>query len=320
MKNFTFIINILIYFIILFSIYILFQKSIEESFKSFSRRAGRRKKKVPLYEYIRKVIISIYDVFDERELETKIFNFYIKTISIFIVVFIVFLRYSLMGRPVLQAISSSLLIAAICGLIPYGVLFNKLLMTQSDSSRDATIIITTLLNQYRIYNFNMMAAIDATILALDESVITRRYLIRLSMRIKEYRSEAELIKILDEFSFAVNTNWIRMLSDAIFFSVNSKIDVTLSLNGIIKQIKLIDDIQNTGKRLNNEGFAMAKYLAPIMFVIMLWVSMSMMEMKIDEILFRQINGQGLMFLYLMIGLGLASYVVEYLYKHRKFDF
>ena len=320
MKNFMFIINILIYFIILFSIYLVFQKGIEESFKSFFRLTSRRKKKAPLYEYIRKVIISIYDVFDERELETKIFSFYSKTVSIFAVVFIVFLRYSLMGKSMPQAILSSLLIAVICSLIPYVILLNRLLMTQSDSSRDATIIVTTLLNQYRIYNFNMVSAIDATILALDESVITRRYIMRLSMRIKEYRSEAELIKILDEFSFAVNTNWIRMLSDAIFFGVNSKIDVTLSLNGIIKQIKLIDDIQNTGKRLNNEGFAMAKFLAPIMFIIMLWVSIKMMGMKIDEILFRQINGQGLMFLYLMIGLGLASYVVEYLYKHRKFDF
>lgn len=320
MKNIVFIINILIYFLVLFSIYIIFQKGIVESFKNFSRITNRRKKKTPLYEHIRKLIVSIYDVFDERELQTKIFNFYVKTVTIFVIVFIVFFRYSLMGKAILQAISSSLLIATICSLIPYGILFNKLLMTQSDSSRDATIIVTTLLNQYRIYNFNMAAAIDATILALDESVITRRYLMRLSMRIKEYRSEVELIKILDEFSFAVNTNWIRMLSDAIFFSISSKIDVTLSLNGIIKQIKLIDDIQNTGRRLNNEGFAMAKFLAPIMFIIMIWICVKMMGMEIDEILYRQINGQGVVFLYLMIGLGLASCVVEYLYKHRKYDF
>jgi hypothetical protein len=259
-------------------------------------------------------------VFDERELQTKIFNLYSKTVSILVIVFIVFFRYSLMGKSVVQAIISSLLISIICSLIPYGILLNKLLMTQSDSSRDATIVVTTLLNQYRIYNFNMAAAIDATILALDESVITRRYLMRLSMRIKEYRSEAELITILEEFSFAVNTNWIRMLSDAIFFSISSKIDVTLSLNGIIKQIKLIDDVQNAGKRLNNEGFAMSKFLAPLMIIIMLWICTKMMGMKLDEILYRQINGQGIMFLYLMIGLGLASYVVEYLYKHRKFDF
>ena len=320
MRNFVFLINILIYFIILFSIYIVFQKGIVDSFKSFSRFTNRRKKKTFLYEHIRKLIISIYDVFDERELQTKIFNFYSKTVLIFVIVFIVFLRYSLMGSAIAQAIFTSMLIAIVCSLIPYGVLFNKLLMTQSDSSKDATIIVTTLLNQYRIYNYNMAAAIDATILALDESVITRRYLMRLSMRIKEYRSEAELIKILDEFSFAVNTNWIRMLSDAIFFSISSKIDVTLSLNGIIKQIKLIDDIQNTGRRLNNEGFAMAKFLAPIIFIIMLWISVKMMGMEIDEILYRQINGQGIVFLYLMIGLGLASYVVEYLYKHRKYDF
>ena len=320
MDSFAFIINILIYFIILFSIYMMFQKCIEESIKSLFRIISRRKRKDPLYEYIRKIIISIYDIFDERELETKIFNFYVMTISIFMLVFIVFLRYSLMGKSIPQAILSSLLLATICSLIPYGILLNKLLMTQSDSSKDATIVVTTLLNQYRIYNFNMIAAIDATILALDDNVITRRYLMRLSMRIKEYRSEKELIKILNEFSFAVNTNWIRMLSDAIFFSVNSKIDVTLSLNGIIKQIKLIDDIQNTGKRLNNEAFVMAKFLAPTMFLIMVGVCIKMMGMKLDEILFRQVNGHGLMFLYLMIGLGLASYVIEYLYKHRKFDF
>ena len=320
MEKLTFIISIFIYFIILFSIYIIFQKGIEECLKGFSRYTYRRKKRAPLYEHIRRIIISIDDVFDEREIETNIFSFYIKTTLIFAVIFIVLLRYSLMGKSFLHATLSSLLIATICSAIPYGILLNKLLMTQSNSSKDATIVVTTLLNKYRIYNFNMVTAIDATILALDESVITRRYLMRLSMRLKEYRSEKELIKILDEFSFAVNTNWIKMLSDAIFFAVNSKIDVTLSLNGIIKQIKLIDDIQNTGKRLNNEGFAMAKFLAPAMFIIMIWVSMKMMGMGIDEILFRQINGQGLIFLYLIIGLGLASYAIEYLYKHRKYDF
>ena len=320
MNNFVFLINILIYFIIIFSIYIIFQKGIIESFKGLAHRNRRRKKKTALYEHIRKLIISIYDVFDERELHAKVFNLYAKTVCIFTIVFIVFLKYSLMAKSISQSIFSSLLIATICSLIPYGLLYNKLLMTQSDSSKDATLIVTTLLNQYRIYNFNMAAAIDATILVLDEDVITRRYLMRLSMRIKEYRSEQELINILDEFTFTVNTNWIRMLSDAIFFSISSKIDVTLSLNGIIKQIKLIDDVRNTGNRLNNEGFAMAKYLAPIMFLIMVWICVKMMGMGIDEILFRQINGQGLLFLYLMLALGLASYVLEYLYKHRKYDF
>ncbi len=320
MKNFVFIVNIFIYFLIVFSIYIIFQKSLIESFRSLGQRSGRRKKKTALYEHIRKLFISIYDVFDERELHAKIFNFYVKVACIFTILFIVFLKYSLMAKSISLSIISSLLIATICSLIPYGLLYNKLLMTQSDSSKDATIIVTTLLNQYRIYNFNMAAAIDATILVLDDNVITRRYLMRLSMRIKEYRSEKELINILDEFTFAVNTNWIRMLSDAIFFSISSKIDVTLSLNGILKQIKLIDDVQNKGNRLNNEGFTMAKYLAPIMFLIMLWICVKMMAMEIDEILFRQINGQGLIFLYLMLALGLASYVLEYLYKHRKYDF
>ncbi len=318
MSEIAFLINMLIYVVIIFSIFIIFRNSIESNIRMMFRSSKRIRKNI-LYDYIRKVYISIDDVYDEKEIDKKIFSFFVKTNLIFIVIFLVFFRYMTINNSFELAFLYSAIIAAIGALIPLVLLFRKLLLTQSDSSREATILVTTLLNQYKIYKFNMYAAIDATILNLDDTVIVKRYLMRLAMRIKEYRSEEDLKLILDDFVFTVNTKWIRLLADSMFFSITTNMDVRLSLNGIIKQIKAIDEMENTGKRMNNEGFIMAKYFAPILTVVMVYICINMMDMSLNDILQAQITG-GLSFLFAITFLSVLSYLIEYFYTNKKFDF
>ncbi len=320
MSRLIFLVNILIYFIILFSIYLIFQKSIEQSLKSFVRQIYRKRKKTLIFEYFKNIFFSITDIYDDREIESKIYNFYIKTMLIFVSFFIVIVRYNILTYRIIHAIFISLIPSLILALVPFIILLVKLYNTQRTGSYEATIIVTELLNQYRIHNNNIQEAIDATIQNLDENILCRRYLIRLSMRIKEYQSDNELIKILDEFTFAVNTNWIRMLSDSIFFALANKLDITLSLNGIIEQLGVINETQNVGNRLNNEGFSMGKYLAPILYVSMAIISIKMFGITLNDYLYSQFTGQGLKYFILIVFLFVACYLCEYFYKRRKFDF
>lgn len=220
----------------------------------------------------------------------------------------------------IRAFVISFIPSFILALVPFIMLLVKLYNTQREGSYEATIVITELLNQYRIHNDNIQEAIDATIVNLDESILCRRYLIRLSMRIKEYKTDDELIKILDEFTFSVNTNWIRMLSDSIFFATSNKLNITLSLNGIIDQLVIINETQSVGKRLNNEGFAMGKYLAPILYICMIIISIKMFGITLNDYLYNQFTGQGIKYFILIVFLFVLCYLCEYFYNRRKFDF
>lgn len=140
------------------------------------------------------------------------------------------------------------------------------------------------------------------------------------MRIKEYKTDEELMQILDEFTFNVNTNWIRMMSDSIFFAISNKLNITLSLNGIIDQLVVINETQSVGKRLNNEGFAMGKYLAPILYVSMIIISIKMFGITLNEYMYNQFTGQGIKYFILIIFLFVLCYLCEYFYNRRKFDF
>ncbi len=320
MSKIIFIVNIIIYFSILFSIYLIFQKSIENSLKSFMRYLHRKRKKTAMYEYFKKIFFSITDIYDDREIESKVYNFYFKTIFIFVSFFIVIFRYNIVMYDLIRAFVISFIPSFILALVPFIMLLVKLYNTQREGSYEATIVITELLNQYRIHNDNIQEAIDATIVNLDESILCRRYLIRLSMRIKEYKTDDELIKILDEFTFSVNTNWIRMLSDSIFFATSNKLNITLSLNGIIDQLVIINETQSVGKRLNNEGFAMGKYLAPILYICMIIISIKMFGITLNDYLYNQFTGQGIKYFILIVFLFVLCYLCEYFYNRRKFDF
>ncbi len=320
MSKLIFLVNILLYFFILLSVYIVFQRSIYECIKSIIRFVYRKRRKTDIYEYFKKIFLSIYEFNDERELESKIYSFYFKTAFIFVSFIIVIFRYNIIIYKWHYAFFISLVPSLLLSLVPYFILIIQLYNTQRDSSKEALLIVSEILNQYRIYNNNIIEAIDVAIMNLDESIICRRYLIRLSMRLKEYQTDVELIKILDEFNFTVNTNWIKMLSDSIFFALTNNVNITLSLDGLLQQIGSITETQNIGARLNNEGFAMGKYLAPILYVVLVLISVNMLEADFTEFLYYQFTGQGIKYFIVIILLFVTCYACEYFFKRRKFDF
>lgn len=302
------------------AIYLIFQDSIKSNLKSLSRSLYRKRKKTFIYEFIKRIFLSISDSYDDREIDSKVYGFYFKSLIIFISFFIVIFRYNFMLNDMAQAFILSFISSTILASIPFILLLVKLYNTQRMGSYEATIVLTEILNQYKIHNNNIHEAIDASIANFDENVLCRRHLIRLSMRLKEYRTDEELTHILDDFSFSINTNWIRMLSDSIFFSVSSKLDITLSLNGIIDQLSVINETRSVGKKLNNEGFIMGKYLAPILYVVMIIISIRMFDISLNDYLYKQFTGQGIRYFILIVALFVLSYLCEYFYTRRKFDF
>jgi len=72
--------------------------------------------------------------------------------------------------------------------------------------------------------------------------------------------------------------------------------------------------------LNNEGFAMGKYLAPILYICMIIISIKMFGITLNDYLYNQFTGQGIKYFILIVFLFVLCYLCEYFYNRRKFDF
>lgn len=313
-------ISILIYLLTCISVFLIFNEYIIGFFYTDFRLLNRRKKKSHLYKYLERLFISIFNYKNDRDLEKKVYVFLIFTFIIFIFVFMIVLKYNLCTSDMFRALISATITAVLISLVPFMILIARLYKTQKNSSREALILSTEIMNQYKLHNNNIIEAIDASIKNLDNKIICRKYLIRLSIRLKSYKTEAELKDSIDEFVFSVNTNWIKLLSDSIIFSITNNIDISASLEGLIEQIGSIEYNKSVSGRLNNEGFAMAKYMAPLLYVVLVIIASKMMGFRVNDFFMYQFTGQGLKYFISIILLYIICMLIEYMFKSRKFDF
>lgn len=312
-------INAIIYILVFIGIYLIISDTLIEIFRSVSRRIYRKRKKNKLYDYIRKIYISIENEYDEKAIENKVYTFIFIMSILFLVFFVITFKFNIEDKTIVRALLYALVPSVIIAVIPFIALRVKLYRRQVKSSYEATIIISEILNQYNIYNKNIIAALDVVAETLDKNIICRGYIIRLAMKLKQYKTDEELEIILDEFIFSVNTEWIKLLTDSIYFSIVDGADITLSLNSILKQIKTADAHQAYAKGQNNEGFVMGKIFAPLAFAIMLYITLNTLDVKLMDYLKAQTTGNGLIWLISIMLLYVSSLVLEHFYNNKKYD-
>lgn len=318
--NIVKIINILIYFAILLSIYLIYEKSIKSFFWSNFRFKHKQNNNNRMFIYIKRIFQTLFKDKNNREICNMVNIFYIMLTSIFLVVYIIMVMLTSQNGGLFKSILMSLFPSSLISIIPIIIIRIKLYEIQRLSSREAMLVVTEILNQYKMFNNNILEAIDRAVINFDDDVICKSYIVRLSIKLKQYKSNDELIDILEEFVFSVNTNWIKMLSNSIYFSLSSNIDVTLSLEELIKQIGVIEKTNELSKRLNNEGFIMAKFFAPVLYITLIIICVKMLNMNLSNIMIMQFTGSGLKMFLCILLLYILCLICEYTTKNKKYDF
>ncbi len=103
---------------------------------------------------------------------------------------------------------------------PYALLRLKLYTIRIESSYEGEFLLTELINQYKINNFNMVEAIDASIAHLANAPQSRRLIFHMSLRLKSYSDRQDLERILYDFTYGINTQWSRLLMNNILLSID----------------------------------------------------------------------------------------------------
>ncbi len=160
---------------------------------------------------------------------------------------------------------SLLLVLPVAGtglLLPYLFLRCIVQGKQVAGSKEGEILVTELLNHYKIHYCNMIHAVEQTALTMEGAPYCRRLLFNLSRGLNKISGEMELRQLLDEFQMSLGTFWAGILSANIFLACDSGIDVTESLSDLAQSMKRARDVEEFLHRENNEVRIILKYLVP----------------------------------------------------------
>lgn len=161
------------------------------------------------------------------------------------------------------AVSAALLTAG----MPYGLLRLKLQKLRIDSSREGEILVTELLNNYKICYFNMQQAIEETARTIEEAPNSKKLLFNLSRGLNTAAGGRRINMLLREFRLSLNTSWGNILAANMYFALASGIEVTEALTDLADTVKRARKVDEYARRENNEANLILRYLAPLSYFL-----------------------------------------------------
>jgi hypothetical protein len=218
-------------------------------------------------------------------------------------------------------LNTVLSLSVLAALVPYAYLRVKLRNMRIEGSYEGNALVKELINQYKINSLNMIEAIDKTVPRLKDAGYSQRALFRLSLEIKEYKSEEELQDIIDDFVFGIDTEWAILLGMNIYLAIHDGIDVRLSLEDIILELKIIKELLEDNKRGNIESFKLIKYIIPTAYIATVFVAVKLFSFTIKKFFDYQFgNKLGVILGVASILLMVVNLLIANMLKKPKFDY
>lgn len=262
-----------------------------------------------LYINIKLLIDTVYG----RKRTTTIYTYTTITLTL--------LLLSLIITSKQPSIILKVLIPLISLIAPYTYLLLKLRTIRVGGSYEAESLLAELISQYKMNYFNMIEAIDKSIVNLKEAPYSQSLLLRLSLSLKEYKDEAELNRILMEFTYGVDTEWIRLLSNNIYIAISEEINVVIALEDILIQLRDVTKNMEYSKRLNSESFIIAKYFSPILYIASVIFAIREFDFTLEKFIYLQLyTPTGMRFFLIIVCLTLINTGIVIYFGKQKFDF
>lgn len=295
----------LAYFLGIFLVFIIDSRLLKKKpikLKQTSVRSNR------VYEHLQKLIFINFS----RQHSLLISGFVVCTLLIFFIAMYLTLKVGILYSTVVSTMFAS---------IPYFALLIRRRYIRVSISYDADLIITELANNYKIYSNNMIQALEATIKIISDIQVSKRIITRFVIKVKEYSNEEELQAAIDEFVYAIDTEWAKMLANNLYLSINSGLDVTNSLEDIVKELVIAKSNFEKTDRMNNENIMVGKYLTPILYIGSVYLAVDYFDYTIREFFYYQFKStSGINYFVIIVILTVININFMYYIKNRKFDF
>ncbi|MEG0918478.1 MAG: hypothetical protein RR967_00700 [Anaerovoracaceae bacterium] len=277
-------------------------------FTSGGRRSRKKKKEDKVYLHIEK-LISTTTGKDEK-----------LYIVIFLLISILFAVLGIVFISRVLPIHMSCFISIGLMCLPYIWLRVKLQNNRILASREGDILITVILNNYKICYYNMEEAIAKTAIEIQNAPYSKKILFNLAKGLNTAANNDDIIKLLDSFKYSLSTTWGSILSSNIYFACTSGIKVTNSLQDLSESIIKARRILEYTKRENNEAKLMLKYLAPISYLLTIVGSIKFFDFSFAMFMEYQFNTKtGLTWFFVVAFLYIVGILISTFLTKRKME-
>lgn len=261
-------------------------------------------------DFDRSIRYMIAAVFGENS-KITVLQLKLLTLVLFLLIFINCFR--------LMNVFIALIISTAMAAMPYLIMRLRLEKVRSLSSDEAELLISELLIKYKIKNFNIEEAIEE-ILHTEGLTNTKQLLSKLLVRLRTTRVDGEIKDATRIFAYSINTNWSRMLASNVYQSSKSGINVSLSMEDILVQLREARKLKEKRKRDMAEPKQML-WSMPIFYFVLYFLGSNFMGADTSHYLSNQFGTpQGLILMCLIIIGFFISYFCISLLKSRKLDY
>lgn len=204
--------------------------------------------------------------------------------------------------------------------LPYCVLRTKLQTFRVAASREGDLLISELLNNYKICYYNMQEAIGKTAVELEEAPHSKKLLFNLARGLNTAGEKEEIEKLLQVFSYGLGTSWGKILATNILFATTSGIKVTDSLKDLSESMVKARKVLEYAKRENNEAAVMLKYLAPVCFVLTVLGAIKYFGFTLKKYLSYQfLTETGITWVMIILGMYILGIMVNVFCSKKKME-
>lgn len=214
-----------------------------------------------------------------------------------------------------------LLVSILSIAMPFIIILFRLQSIRSAGSHEMEHLLVELISQYRINYCNMYEAIDQTIPRLANSPHSQKSLIKLSLTIKQADSDVAIIKAVNNFNYALKTNWSTILCENLKYSLIYGENISQALDDILEEAKTMNSIYEKDRQQNNEALFMIKYVTPLVYLLSVYAMIAIIGFDFSKYIdYQFFNKIGLKFFLLILIFMIINSGIYVLLKKRKRDF
>jgi hypothetical protein len=219
-----------------------------------------------------------------------------------------------------ENLSMALCCGTFAGMLPYGLVMMRLHDQRINRSREGDVMVSELLNNYKIYGFNIKEAVEVTAASLTGAPNARKLLLNLAKGMNTAVTRNEVASILDVFRYSLDTAWGNVLASNIMFAHVDGMRIDSALEDLSLSISRSREVIEHGKRENNEARLILKYLAPISFFLSVFGACRFFGFTIEKYLRYQFGTSiGIKWLLIMIMCYGAGIFINSFFSREKMD-
>ena len=144
-----------------------------------------------------------------------------------------------------MGIGRAIVFGGMFSALPLIALMIRFSYKRTRASFEGEILITEMLRQYRMSNYNIYETLERIVSGTSELKESKKLLYQLLVSIRTTGDVKAIRKAVNLFGFAIQTNWSRMLAHNIYIAAAKGTNVTLALEDILLQLREARDRKST---------------------------------------------------------------------------